>query len=244
MSALSFQIVHGKHVVEGSVARLFRSPVQPAEIAKRLERAMETQQTISVRRVIVPNFLPGFSQPPGFRGLCADSRRDGARDVDYLAELAQERGFTMLEHPRVELRFGEQRGAPLDQVVAETVSASPDPAAAHTQIFQPAPAPAAQPRTRLLLNTPSGRHVIPLESTQLSVGRGLNSDIILEDTRVSRHHTQMRYRARRFWIQRPWLDQPVHSSMASRSKKKRCVTTTLLRWVGWSLPLKKPSSID
>ena len=52
-----------ENMVEGSVARLFRSPVQPAEIAKRLERAMETQQTISVRRVIVPNAYRAFLNP-------------------------------------------------------------------------------------------------------------------------------------------------------------------------------------
>jgi pSer/pThr/pTyr-binding forkhead associated (FHA) protein len=32
------------------------------------------------------------------------------------------------------------------------------------------------------------------------VGRGLNNDVILEDTRVSRNHAQLRYRSRRFWI--------------------------------------------
>ncbi|HEU5087060.1 MAG TPA: FhaA domain-containing protein, partial [Roseiflexaceae bacterium] len=55
MSALSRFESFMENIVEGSVARLFRSPVQPAEIAKRLERAMEANQQISVRRVIVPN---------------------------------------------------------------------------------------------------------------------------------------------------------------------------------------------
>ena len=52
-----------EHMVEGSVARLFRSPVQPAEIAKRLERAMEAHQQVSVRRVIVPNVYRAFLHP-------------------------------------------------------------------------------------------------------------------------------------------------------------------------------------
>jgi len=71
----------------------------------------------------------------------------------------------------------------------------------HTQIFQPpAAGPTSQSRTRLLLATGGSTHVIPLESTQLTIGRGLNNDVILEDTRVSRHHAQLRYRARRFWL--------------------------------------------
>ena len=41
---------------------------------------------------------------------------------------------------------------------------------------------------------------LELGSRALTIGRGLNNDVILEDTRVSRHHAQLRYRARRFWL--------------------------------------------
>jgi pSer/pThr/pTyr-binding forkhead associated (FHA) protein len=108
----------------------------------------------------------------------------------------------MLEHPKVELNA--DAGVPRHgiQVVAETLSAAPaDDLGGHTQIFQPqAASPASQSRTRLLLAAGGSTHVIPLESTQLTIGRGLNNDVILEDTRVSRHHAQLRYRARRFWL--------------------------------------------
>lgn len=199
MSALARFESFMENMVEGSVARLFRSPVQPAEIAKRLERAMETQQTISVRRVIVPNLYRAFLNPQDFAAF-SPIRAEMEREMaNYLADLAQERSFTMLEHPRVELAADPAVARHSIQVVAETQSA-PANADTHTQIFQPAQASAAQPRTRLLLSTPAGRHVIPLETTQMTVGRGLNNDIILEDTRVSRHHAQLRYRQRRFWI--------------------------------------------
>jgi hypothetical protein len=204
MSALSRFESFMENMVEGSVARLFRSPVQPAEIAKRLERAMEAQQTISVRRVIVPNVYRAFLNPQdfaAFQPIRAEMEREMAT---YLAELAQERNFTMLEHPRVTLAGDADVSRRGIQVIAETVGAA-QPAAGgdRTQIFQPqpaAPATPAQPRARLLLATSGGTHVIPLESTQLTIGRGLNNDVILEDTRVSRHHAQLRYRARRFWI--------------------------------------------
>jgi hypothetical protein len=209
MSALSRFESFMENMVEGSVARLFRSPVQPAEIAKRLERAMEAQQTISVRRVIVPNVYRAFLNPQdfaAFQPIRAEMEREMAT---YLAELAQERSFTMLEHPRVTLAGDADVPRRGIQVIAETVGAPPATAGDRTQIFQPpagagpapgGPAAPAQPRARLLLATPGGTHVIPLESTQLTIGRGLNNDVILEDTRVSRHHAQLRYRARRFWI--------------------------------------------
>jgi hypothetical protein len=203
MSAISRFESFMENMVEGSVARLFRSPVQPAEIAKRLERAMETQQTISVRRVIVPNIYRAFLNPQDFKAfgpIRAEMEREMAT---YLAELAQERSFTMLEHPRVEL--GEDADVPRRsiQVIAETASSAPAVAGSdRTQIFQPSAGAVqpAQPRARLLLAATGGAHVIPLESTALTIGRGLNNDIILEDTRVSRHHAQLRYQARRFWI--------------------------------------------
>jgi hypothetical protein len=204
MSALSRFESFMENMVEGSVARLFRSPVQPAEIAKRLERAMEAQQTISVRRVIVPNVYRAFLNPQdfaAFQPIRAEMEREMAT---YLAELAQERSFTMLEHPHVSLAGDADVPRRGIQVIAETVGAAqPATGGDRTQIFQPqpaAPAAPAQPRARLLLATPGGTHVIPLESTQLTIGRGLNNDVILEDTRVSRHHAQLRYRARRFWI--------------------------------------------
>ncbi len=202
MSALARFESFMENMVEGSVARLFRSPVQPAEIAKRLERAMEAHQTISVRRVIVPNIYRAFLNPQdlaAFGPIRAEMEQEMST---YLAELAQERGFTMLEHPRVELGSDPSVQRRTIQVTAETISAAaPADASGHTQVIQPA-ASAAPPamRARLLLATPSGTHVIPLESTLLTIGRGLNNDIILEDTRVSRHHAQLRYRARRFWV--------------------------------------------
>jgi hypothetical protein len=200
MSALSRFESFMENIVEGSVARLFRSPVQPAEIAKRLERAMEANQQISVRRVIVPNIYRAFLNPQdmaAFEPIRAEVEREMA---NYLTELAQERSFSMLEHPRVVLAADQAVPRRSIQVVAETAAAPEPDAMSSTQVIQTAPQSAPQKRARLLLQTQGGTHVIPLESTLLSIGRGLNNDIILEDTRVSRHHAQLRYRSRRFWI--------------------------------------------
>ncbi|MFN8567486.1 MAG: FhaA domain-containing protein [Kouleothrix sp.] len=67
-----------ENMVEGSVARLFRSPVQPAEIAKR-QAGHGTQQTISVRRVIVPNCCRTFLNPQDFAAFNPIRAEMGAR---------------------------------------------------------------------------------------------------------------------------------------------------------------------
>ena len=184
MSALSRFEAFMENIVEGSVARLFRSPVQPAEIAKRLERAMESNQTVSVRRILVPNYYRAFLNPQDFETF-KPIRTEVEREMaTYLAELAQERGFSMVEHPRVELVADSGVPRRTIQVVAETQAAPAVSQSSDTQVIptQAAAAPAA--RARLLLTTSSGTHVIPLDSTLMTIGRGLNNDIILEDARV------------------------------------------------------------
>lgn len=202
MSALSRFEQFMESIVEDTIARLFRSPVQPAEIAKRLERTMESQQTISVHRVIVPNMYRVFLNPRDFamfQPIKAEIEREMAV---YLSELAQDRSFTMLEPPRVELVEDTAIARRTIQVVAETTEPRQDNATqalSATMHYKSGDAQSA-PRALLLLKTPKGPQPIPLESTLLTLGRGLNNDVILEDTRVSRHHAQLRYKVRRFWL--------------------------------------------
>src|SRR3954452_15166233 len=44
-----------ERLIEGSVGRLFRSPIQPAEIGRKLESAMTSNQVVSVDSPLVPN---------------------------------------------------------------------------------------------------------------------------------------------------------------------------------------------
>jgi hypothetical protein len=200
MSALSRFEHFMEQMVEGSVARLFRSPVQPAEIAKRLERAMESQQTISVKRVIVPSFYRAYLSPQDFAAFQPIRGEIEREMANYLSDLAGERGFTMLEHARVEL--GEDSAVPKRsiQVVAELSASNATPDSTQVMSVAAQPAPMRGNNALLLLQSPAGPQPIPLESTTINVGRGLSNDVILEDTRVSRHHVQLRYKNRRFWI--------------------------------------------
>jgi hypothetical protein len=202
MSALARFERFMESLVEDSVARFFGSPIQPAEIAKRLERAMESHQTISVRRVIVPNFYRVYLNPKdfaAFQPIKTDVEREMAT---YLGDLATERNFSMLEHPKVVMAEDSTVPRRTIQVEVETAGAAND--SSSTQVLsntaQMQLRPQATSGAKLLVDTPAGQHAIPLESTLLSLGRGLDNDVILEDTRVSRHHAQLRYKTRRFWV--------------------------------------------
>jgi hypothetical protein len=201
MSALNRFEQFMENIVEGSVARMFGSPVHAAEIAKRLERAMESQQQISMRRVIVPNVYHVYLHPNDFTAFQPIQKEIEQEMGVYLSELARERSFTMLEHPQVDL--GEDAAVPRRtiQVVAETSRANVEGA---TQVMsadnQQQPAAQSGSKALLLLETTRGTTPIPLETTLLTLGRGLDNDVVLEDSRVSRNHAQLRYKSRRFWV--------------------------------------------
>lgn len=202
MSALSHFEQFMENLVEDSMARLFRSPIQPVEITKRLERAMESNQSISVRRVIVPHSYRVFLNPNDLSAFSSRLRTEVEREMaNYLSELATERHFTLLEHPKVTM--AEEAAVPRHtiQVVVEAADAN---ASSATQVMsathQMQANSQAPRRAALLLETDQGVHPIPLESTLMTIGRGLNNDVILEDTRVSRHHAQVQYKTRRFWL--------------------------------------------
>jgi pSer/pThr/pTyr-binding forkhead associated (FHA) protein len=101
--------------------------------------------------------------------------------------------------------MAEEASVPRRTIQVEVETVEPATASANsTQVMsstvQLQVSPQTGQRAQLMLETSSGTHPIPLESTLLSIGRGLDNDIILEDTRVSRHHAQLRYKTRRFWV--------------------------------------------
>lgn len=203
MSALSRFEQFMEGMVEGNVARLFRSPIQPAEIGKRLERAMESQQTISMDRILVPNDYKAHLHPDDYKAFEPVKTNLQHEMARYLAELARERGFTMINHPNVELVADpavKQRAIMIDGQISE----APAHLGGNTQMIGPnGAAMTGQPTTpkaNLILYTDQGEHRIPVKKSVTNLGRGLNNDLILEDSRVSREHAQLRYRARRFWV--------------------------------------------
>lgn len=210
MSALSRFEDFMESMVEGSAKRLFRSPITPAEITRRLERAMSSQQTITVDRVIVPSFYRAFLNPEDFQAF-ESFQDDLEREMaNYLRDLARERGFSLLQHPVVDVAPDPAVGRRSIQVVAEMTGVHPGnysgdaSGVESTQVIQQKGAASAQPQpgvsAQLVMQTVNGMHTFPLDSNLVTIGRGLNNDIVLEDPRISRQHAQIRFKSRRFLI--------------------------------------------
>ncbi len=128
-----------ERMVEGSVGRMFRSQVQPAEIGRRLERAMEARPLVSMDGMIVPNHYRVHLNPEDaatfreFEGPLCQSFED------WLTEIAAERGYRFMGPVRVELVTDPQVGRRDVQVQTGMEAARAEP--------EPAPPPRApQPR--------------------------------------------------------------------------------------------------
>ncbi|MEO8246692.1 MAG: DUF3662 and FHA domain-containing protein [Chloroflexota bacterium] len=197
--------------VEAFLQRLFEAPagrlgarIQPVTLAKRIERAMDTNKSFRDRGILVPNHYdlhlnPSDSQAfDSYRSSLEDDLAHGA-----LAHARHER-YTLVARPRVTLipDAGVPRG---DVRVAANVvdergdrlkEDRPMPASSDTMIFQRAAqdaAPDSARRAYLLVSTDGQPAVqFDLGGALIGVGRASDNDVIVDDPLVSRHHCQLK----------------------------------------------------
>ncbi len=98
-------IEHGiESVVEGVFGKVFRSHVQPVELAKKLAKEMDDAKTVSVSRVYVPNEYHLYLSPRD-RDQFEQYETDLLNELtEYLTEHARKEGYALLSRPRVLLR--------------------------------------------------------------------------------------------------------------------------------------------
>jgi len=200
-------------LIEGWTARLFRARLQPVQIAKRLIRAMESHQTISLSKTFVPNSYAVSLSPADYEQF-EQYRRSLERDLaEAVLGAARDRRFTLLAYPMVEIER-DQDVAPGDVrvscAVVDASSEDVDPEDrrtrgavrdGHTMVLDPGAllrerrrAPSAS------LEIPRERRAVPLGPEPLVIGRDPEGDVVLEDRRVSRRHAEIRLRLGRYTL--------------------------------------------
>jgi FHA domain-containing protein len=202
-------------VIEGWSARLFRARLQPVQIAKRLIRAMESHQTISLAKTFVPNSYVASLSPSDFAQF-EQYRRSLERDLaEAILGAARDRGFTLLAYPTVELESDDDV-APGDlRVACALVDASGEEvqadeperlgvvATGQTMILDREAALRDRPRApkgTLIAREGSVRRELALGPDPISIGRDPKNDIALDDRRVSRRHAEIRLRLGRYTL--------------------------------------------
>lgn len=191
-------------LVEGSFRRLFGGRLEPVDLARRLGRVMDDNKRVMWDRPLVPNHYQITLSETDFGDVrqFADSL---ARELEKFAnERATERGYAMLAPAEVTLSAdgGLQTGT--FQVRATLVD---------TPLRPPGDEPALQPedftQTRAMRPLemplgPTGFEAVHLTGTiggkrvtwsvdkeRVTIGRGLDNMVVLDDASVSRRHAEL-----------------------------------------------------
>ena len=90
-------------VVEKTFGRMFRSTLQPVELARRLAREMEDHKTVSVSRVYVPNQYTVYLAPADRRQFSSYESALVLELGSYLEAHARSEGLSLLSMPRIRL---------------------------------------------------------------------------------------------------------------------------------------------
>lgn len=219
MSALGKFEQFVENLIEKPFSWLLRGQLQPVEIAKRLARAMDAEQTLGVGKVLVPNEYHVALSQADFEHF-APMRLSLERELsDYLLGVARERKFTLLTRPVVTIETSDEAMDGQVHVSARFSDYAPAPTAVpinpepeqHTQrIDAHAVARAVRevsPRAALVvLSGAMAGTSLYLTKSVTTLGRALDNDIVIEDRRVSRYHAEIKLKAGRFCL------RDLHSS--------------------------------
>jgi hypothetical protein len=197
------------NVVEGGFARVFRSPVQPAEIARKLAREMERRKVVGVGKVYAPTLYNVLLSEADDAQLGGFAETLAGELETYLVSVARERSFALATRPVVrflvdpDLRLGrfdvigellspEEMAAELDEELPISTGGRPaDPAASLASI--PAVVPVVKPG--LLYDAEADEAsaasalaaaggVGPAPSPATVTIRGLDRDVVLRGDRM------------------------------------------------------------
>ncbi|HEX8054925.1 MAG TPA: DUF3662 and FHA domain-containing protein [Thermoleophilaceae bacterium] len=196
-------------LVGGAFSRAFRSKVEPVEIARKLAKEMQDNQTRSISHTYVPNLYTVWLSPED-RGHF-EGYEDGLKKElsDYLLEHARTEGLALVTRPTIEFETDDRLSLGEFGIQAQLIQApeeeAPDwPADAgaaagdfgHTMVYSPA----SSPRKLAPRDVPRGGRALfigedkraVLSGSRLVIGRSRDCDITVEDANVSRRHAELR----------------------------------------------------
>jgi hypothetical protein len=195
-----------ERLFERPSARLFRARLQPVQLQRRIERAMESERLTTSDRTLVPNRYVVHLNPDDLADFGEMSATLASELADGALSFARSHRYTLADRPRVDL-VSDQRVDRTDINVqahfAEAIVGRPghgpvllapeagsmDPLGdpSQTRVYN-VPRPNA-PRAVVRVCDPDGRTreaiVLP---TGLTIGRAIDNDVVAVDAMVSRHH--------------------------------------------------------
>ncbi|MDA8314752.1 MAG: DUF3662 and FHA domain-containing protein [Actinomycetota bacterium] len=161
-----------ERLVEGTLAKPFRSSLQPVEIGRRLTREMDLHRRVGVHALIAPNSFTVTLSPA-----------DVDRFANFIDALSRELADAAREHARIE---GYSFVGPVDVQVYEGTRLRPGRFVVTAEVVE---GPEETPDAELVL--PDGSHVA-IGDGPITLGRLPECDVVLNDPNVSRRHAEFR----------------------------------------------------
>jgi hypothetical protein len=198
-----------ERLFERQTARLFRTKLQPIQLQRRVERAMESERVRDGDRTFVPNRYAIHLAPADLDALRETHPSLAADLADAALGFARGHGYTLADRPTVALIADSTVDAGDVRVAAGTDStararpsekarepgtADPDagapPRIDHTAVFV---VPAVEsPRATLREIRPDGSsQSFVVDGRPMTIGRGADNALVLQDSRASRHHARI-----------------------------------------------------
>lgn len=203
-----------ERLFERQTARLFHTRLQPIQLQRRVERAMESERAREAGRTIVPSRYLIHLAPDDLDALREAHPTLAADLADAALAFARGHGYTLPERPTVGLlgdsrvepgdvrvETGRDRGAtapprvpvdsPDDVWPVDTPATDDGPAALDRTAVFVVPTPSG-PRATLREIRPDGStHSFVVDGRPLTIGRAPDNALVIHDTRASRHHARL-----------------------------------------------------
>ena len=183
-----------ERLVERPSARLFRTRLQPLQILRRIERAMEAERGAEGRSGLVPDQFIVRMHPQDLAALLP--AEEVASDLASGAlGFARDHGYALRDRPRVTLR-PDPRLRPGEVDVETAVSSvveipvTADGVESGTRVFE---VPVVRAPEIVLGVREPGRAArqVPVTGTAIHIGRAPECELVLKDSRVSRRHARL-----------------------------------------------------
>jgi hypothetical protein len=195
-----------ERLFERPSARLFRARLQPVQLQRYIERAMEGERLTTSDRTLVPNRYIVHLHPADLAGFGEMTGPLASELADGALSFARAHRYTVVDRPRVDLLADpaiDRADARVEARFAEPivgraghgpVALAPDggpesePADPTATMAFAVPRPSS-PQAVLRVSDPDGgtREVV-VEPGGLTIGRATDNDLVAVDGRVSRHH--------------------------------------------------------
>jgi hypothetical protein len=167
-----------ERAVEGAFAKGFKSGVQPVEIAKKLDREMESSRSVGVSKIYIPNEYTVHLNPADLAAMQDFSDRLIDELRAFLDKRRKEKGYSMLGVPAIMLMEDAAQPAGLVEVESRLVT----PANQDNQ--------EATASLTMLLGEEEGETFL-LGEGRATIGRLASNDIAVPDPSLSRHHAEI-----------------------------------------------------